>query len=154
MFYFCVINLKCFTSVAIMMRLFFSHDISHSMLIYHVYALVLLNYAIYVNLAWNCLTETLAFPSSFSGNIKESHFPFACLPTHLLLCPGKEKVYQVSVIPTQHLFWYFLLNKWVKHGIISPKQDSHRLHYLKALKHKHDKSTVIEKCCGKKKGAT
>ena len=31
------------------------------------------------------------------------------------------------------------------------KQDSHRLHYLKALKHKHDKSTVIEKCCGKKK---
>ena len=75
-----------------MMRLFFSHDISHSMLIYHVYALVLLNYAIYVNLAWNCLTETLAFPSSFSGNIKESHFPSARLPTHLLLCPDKTVI--------------------------------------------------------------
>ena len=47
-------------------------------MIYHVYALVLLNNAIYVNLAWNCLTETLA-----------SHFPFARLPTHLLLWPGK-----------------------------------------------------------------
>ena len=68
---------------------FFSQEISLSLLIYYVYALVLLNNAIYVNLAWNCLTETLAFPSSFSGNIKESHFPFACLPMRLLLCPGK-----------------------------------------------------------------
>ena len=56
---------------------------------YHIYALVLLNNAIYVNLAWNFLTETLAFPSLFSGNIKESHFPFAHLLRHLLLCPGK-----------------------------------------------------------------
>ena len=31
------------------------------------------------------------------------------------------------------------------------KQDSHKLHYLKALKHKHSKSTVIEKSPGKKK---
>ena len=30
------------------------------------------------------------------------------------------------------------------------KQDSHRLHYLKALKHKHDKSSMIEKL-GKKR---
>ena len=34
------------------------------------------------------------------------------------------------------------------------KQDSHRLHNLKALKHKHDKSTLNEKCRGKKKGAS
>ena len=71
---------------------FFSCNISQSLLIYHVYALVLLNNAIYVNLAWNCLTKTLAFPSSFSGNIKESHFPFARLPTHLLLCPNKTVI--------------------------------------------------------------
>ena len=31
------------------------------------------------------------------------------------------------------------------------KQDSHKLHYLKALKHKHSKSTMIEKSRGKKK---
>ena len=55
-----------------MLRLFFSHDISQSLLIYHVYALImLLNNAIYVNLAWNCLVETLTFSSSFSGNIKK-----------------------------------------------------------------------------------
>ena len=31
-----------------------------------------------------------------------------CVPQ---LGPRTEKVYHVSVIPTQHLFWYFLPNK-------------------------------------------
>ena len=89
MFYFWVIHFKRFTFVAIMLRLLFPMTFLSHCWFYHVYALVLLNNAIYVNLAWNCLTETLAFPSLFSGNIKESHFPFAHLLRHLLLCPGK-----------------------------------------------------------------
>ena len=65
-FNFWVIHFKCFTFIAVVLRLFFFfffHDISQSLLIYHVLALImLLNNAIYVNLAWNYLTETLNLP--------------------------------------------------------------------------------------------
>ena len=52
--------------------------------------------------------------------------------------------------------FFYIPTKWRWEGkefqSDNSKQDSHRLHYLKALlKHKHDKSIVIEKCRGKKK---
>ena len=79
---------------------FFSHDISQSLLIYHVYALImLLNNAIYVNLAWNCLVETLTFSSSFSGNVKKkSHFRFVRLPKHLLLHPTSKTFINIHML--------------------------------------------------------
>ena len=76
---------------------FFFHNISQSLLIYHVYALImLLNNAIYVNLAWNCLTETLYLPIFIQQEYKRISFSI-CAPSYAsFFVPSWQNIHRHS----------------------------------------------------------